>query len=63
MGTAFQFNSEACNACKSFAESTNAMLEQWCSSCNTTASGDVKSVQENNPEPLTPQGLMFNDKA
>jgi DnaJ-class molecular chaperone len=57
----FQFNSEACNACKSFAESTNSMFEQWCSSCN--GNGDVTSVQENNPEPVTPANVVFGNDA
>ena len=51
----FQFNQEACNACKSFAESTNTMFESWCSSCND---GGVKSVQENNPPRPTLADIM-----
>lgn len=46
----FKFNQEACNACKTFAETTSAVLDEWCSSC---ASGDVDTVQENNPPPPT----------
>jgi hypothetical protein len=37
------------------------MFEQWCSSCN--GNGDVTSVQENNPEPVTPANVVFGNDA
>lgn len=48
----FQFNQEACNACRSFAEATNTLFDTWCSSCANTG-GKIESVQENNPPPPT----------
>jgi hypothetical protein len=55
----FAFNQEACNACKSFSESINSMLEQWCSSC--AGNGEVDSVQENNPPPVTIKDIFGNN--
>jgi hypothetical protein len=43
----FQFNQEACDACRTFAETTNALFDALRS---PSADGDkVTSVQENNP--------------
>ena len=46
-----QFNQEACDACKTFAETTNSMFDKWSSS--STADDGVESVQENNPPSMT----------
>jgi hypothetical protein len=54
----FQFNQEACNACKTFAETTNTLFDQWCSSCATNGGNMVDSVQENNPVPPTASDIF-----
>jgi len=53
------FSQEACEACTTFVKETGCLFDDWCGkSLSERGSGNIESVQENNPPMPTLASIM-----